>query len=560
MPNSLVFGFVDWAGAGWAERTGRAGGEEGGKAAGKGGKGRMGGNGRMGKQQRDGPDQRFHFLPPPASPVPSCLSRPSRPSSLSCPLFSDDSAPSHGLHRQDLVQPRLVEQAAFQHDGADRLAALHRFLRDVRRRRVAKIRAERSGGGRAAIEQLARTRLVARDPVNAAQTEHLQRLAQDPGRVQRVPRDDRHHHVELELTGLGRDGHRRVASHHLEADLVHHFRHRRVDLARHDRRAGLHGRQRDFREPRTRSHAEQPQVARNLRDFHRETSHRTRVRQHVAHALRHPEQVDRGLQRQVRVAGEIRDHRAPVLVAGVEARAHGRRPDIQLAQLRRCGREIAGAAADARGVAAELLAERDRHGVLQVRAAGLQHVREFVRLARQAHGNGFRCRDKRRLAEQQRETRGRRIDVVGRLAHVDVIVRVNAFVRAPGFTEDLAGAVGQHLVGVHVVRRARARLIHVDDELIAEAAGEDLVGSRADGGRDVGLETSQRGVGFRCGFLDEDCRDDEIVGSAKAADGKVLHRARGLHAVVGSVGNLERAQRIGFAPKALSHPRSALSP
>ena len=30
-------------------------------------------------------------------------------------------------------------------------------------------------------------------------------------------------------------------------------------------------------------------------------------------------------------------------------------------------------------VAAELLAERDRHGILQVRASGLQHVRELAR-------------------------------------------------------------------------------------------------------------------------------------------------------------------------------------
>ena len=173
----------------------------------------------------------------------------------------------------------------------------------------------------------------ARDPVDAAQAEHLHRLAQNRRRVQRVPRDDRHHHVELELTGLARDRDRRVAAHHLEADLVHHLRHRRVHLARHDRRAGLHGRQRDLREPGARSHAEQPQIARDLRDFHREPAHRARVREHVAHALRHAEQVRRRLQRQVRVAREVRDDRAPVLVAGVQARC--RRPS------RRCSARAA---------------------------------------------------------------------------------------------------------------------------------------------------------------------------------------------------------------------------
>jgi hypothetical protein len=60
--------------------------------------------------------------------------------------------------------------------------------------------------------------------------------------------------------------------------------------------------------------------------------------------------------------------------------------------------------AHALGVAAELLAERDRHGVLQVRAAGLQHVGELVGLARSSRQR-VRRGDERRGAEQQREPR-----------------------------------------------------------------------------------------------------------------------------------------------------------
>ena len=79
------------------------------------------------------------------------------------------------------------------------------------------------------------------------------------------------------------------------------------------------------------------------------------------------------------------------------------------------------------------------------------------------------------------EPRRRREHVVGRLSHVDVIVGVDARVGALRLAEDLAGAVGEHLVGVHVVRRAGARLVHVDDELIAKLAGQDLVGGLDDG-------------------------------------------------------------------------------
>ena len=65
------------------------------------------------------------------------------------------------------------------------------------------------------------------------------------------------------------------------------------------------------------------------------------------------------------------------------------------------------------------------------------------------------------------------------------------YVAAPS-AEELRGAVGQHLVGVHVVRRAGARLVDVDDELVAQRAGEDFVGRRDDRVGDVGVEPPER--------------------------------------------------------------------
>ena len=52
--------------------------------------------------------------------------------------------------------------------------------------------------------------------------------------------DDRLEGVELQLAGLGGDGHGDVVADHLEGDLVDHLGDHRVDLARHDRRARLH--------------------------------------------------------------------------------------------------------------------------------------------------------------------------------------------------------------------------------------------------------------------------------------------------------------------------------
>ena len=128
--------------------------------------------------------------------------------------------------------------------------------------------------------------------------------------------------------------------------------------------------------------------------------------------------------------------------------------------------------------------------------------------------------------------------------------------------EHLASAVREHFVRVHVVRRAGAGLIDVDDELIAERAGEDLVGGGARSRSAMsGVEAAERGVGFGRGFLDEDGGGDEIGGRAKAADRKVLDGARGLHAVVRVGGNVELAQRIGSLRNSASadQPASALS-
>ena len=209
--------------------------------------------------------------------------------------------------------------------------------------------------------------------------------------------------------------------------------------------------------------------------------------------------------------------------------------------------DVLGSAAHAVGVSAELLPEGDRHGILQMRPARLQDVRELVRFVRQAFGEDVGVRAEQRGAEQQRQARRRRKHVVRRLAHVHVVVRMHASVRASRLAEDLAGAIRQHLVRVHVVRRAGARLVYVDDELIAESAAQDFIGGVEDGGSDVPVQPPQRGIGFGRGLLHEDGRDHEIRGRPQAADGEVLDGALGLHPVVRVGGNRELTKRVAFS-------------
>ena len=93
-----------------------------------------------------------------------------------------------------------------------------------------------------------------------------------------------------------------------------------------------------------------------------------------------------------------------------------------------------------------------------------------------------------------------------------MIVRVHARVRSARLAQDLGGAVGEHLVGVHVVRGAGAGLVDVDDELIAEAGRRGSRRRRRDRARRLRVEPSERGVRFGGRFLDEDRGGDEIGG------------------------------------------------
>ncbi len=123
---------------------------------------------------------------------------------------------------------------------------------------------------------------------------------------------------------------------------------------------------------------------------------------------------------------------------------------------------------------------------------------------------------------------------------------MHVVVHAPREAEVLSSPVGEHLVRVHVVRRAGARLIDVDDELIAQAAAEDLVGGGDDGGGDGRIEPQEIAVRFGRGLLDQHRCGDEIRRRAQAADREVVDCAGGLHAVVGGGGDIQLPQRVAL--------------
>ena len=82
--------------------------------------------------------------------------------------------------------------------------------------------------------------------------------------------------------------------------------------------------------------------------------------------------------------------------------------------------------------------------------------------------------------QRARDMHGGGKAVVRRLAHIDVIVRMDRRFRAECAAKPLVRAIGDHLVDVHVGLRAGSGLPDHQRELIVELAGDNLVGDRDD--------------------------------------------------------------------------------
>ena len=152
------------------------------------------------------------------------------------------------------------------------------------------------------------------------------------------------------------------------------------------------------------------------------------------------------------------------------------------------------------------------------------------------------------VAERHADVQGRGIRVVGRLRAVDVVVRVAELVLALLVPHQLQGPVGDHLVGVHVRRGARAALKDVDDELVVQLAVHQLLAGALDPRQDLPGELLAVVVGPRRRQLDHGERLDQvgIEPQLDARDVKVLQRPRGLDAVVGVRRDRQVSQQIAL--------------
>ena len=161
---------------------------------------------------------------------------------------------------------------------------------------------------------------------------------------------------------------------------------------------------------------------------------------------------------------------------GVQTGTHGGRAKRHRVQAVECRPHAGQRIVDLRDPSADHLSERDRHGVLEVRAAN----HHDVGIGRGLLGQGVAQRRDRGRQPQHDALGGGdvhhdREPVVRGLPFVDVIVGMHRFVRSERLARELIGAVGDHLVRVHVALRAGSRLKHDERKLRIERAGDHLI-------------------------------------------------------------------------------------
>ena len=232
---------------------------------------------------------------------------------------------------------------------------------------------------------------------------------------------------------------------------------------------------------------------------------------------------------------------------GVEAGADRGAALRQRIKLLQAGFDARDAGRHLRGIAGEFLAERQRRRILGVGAADLDDGTEFfgLRLQRGLQMCQRRQQPLRDFFRRRDMHRGREA-VVRRLAHIDVIVGMDRRFLAALAAEHFVGAVGDHLVDVHVGLGAGAGLPHRQREMIVELAVDDLLRRLHDGLCAARIERSERQIGFRRGALDDGERADDRARHALLADAEIIARALGLRAPVAVRRHFDRAERIGF--------------
>ena len=243
--------------------------------------------------------------------------------------------------------------------------------------------------------------------------------------------------------------------------------------------------------------------------------------------------------------GQPLNHTSWILRVGIQSRPHRRTANPKATQPFSCLPDSFCIVRYCLRVTAELLSQPQRYGILQVRSTGFNDPVKFDCFVLKGSSQ-FLDRRKQLIQPPQRsQADGSRDGVVGRLGHVNVVIWINPVLPQLS-TQELGGAIGDHLVCIHVVTGSRPGLEGVNHELVVQFSIDHFLGCLGDGIRPLYIQQSQFAVDFGCRSLDKRHRPDERPPGFQPRDREVIHRTLCLPSVQGCSRNLHFAERIAF--------------
>jgi hypothetical protein len=343
------------------------------------------------------------------------------------------------------------------------------------------------------VEQGADAALVGLKTLDQVGAEAGHAVCKQAGRVQEVGDHDGLEDVELEVALRAGEGDGGVVAEDLGAEHGQGFALGGVDLAGHDRAAGLVLGELKLSKTAAGTGAEETDVLGDLEERDSEGVELAVGLDDGVVGGKSLELVGCGNELGAGHLGDFLSNALSEALEAVETSADGGTTLGQHAQARKGRLDTLNAVLKLSNVAGELLAKGQGSGILQVGAADLDDLLEGLALGLEGVLEGDQGRQERLLKVQNSgNVHDSREGVVGRGAHVDVVVGVDGLLASHGAAKNLNGAVGDDLVGVHVGLSAGSSLPDDQREVVNQLERGNLLGGLLDSLAQLGVYNSQR--------------------------------------------------------------------
>jgi hypothetical protein len=426
------------------------------------------------------------------------------------------------------------------------------------------------------VEQGADAALVGLKAFNKVGAEAGHAVCEQAGRVKEVGDHDGLEDVELEITLRASEGDGGVVAEDLGAEHGQGLALGGVDLAGHDGAAGLVLGELELSKTAAGTGAEETNVLGDLEEGDGEGVELAVGLDDGIVGGKSLELVGCGDELGAGHLGDLLSNALSEALEAVETSADSSTTLGQHAQARKGRLNTLNAVLELGNVAREFLTKSQGSGILQVSAADLDDLLKGLALGLEGVLEGDQGRQERLLKVQDSgNVHDSGEGVVGRGAHVDVVVGVDGLLAAHGAAKNLNGAVGDDLVGVHVGLSAGASLPDDQREVVNQLERGNLLGSLLDSLAQLGVYNSQR-ISVSSSFTPssriqptksivhvdsgsstlEDTKGPDqrwLYAILRLVDLEVAQRALSLGSPVLAGIDLELAERIGLAPGVGGH-------